>query len=371
MAGVEQGYLVIADISGYTSFMADTELAHSQEIMGNLLTLVLGSLTPTLQLMEIEGDAVFAYVPAQKLERGETLLEIIERSYVTFRDHIFDMQRATTCQCRACKGIPRLDLKFFTHFGEYAMQKVADRQKIVGSNVNLIHRLLKNSVTERTGWNAYAMFTTTALDQMKIEPHGMDVATENYEHLGDIPTANIDLKQRYTELTDARRVILEEEGADVVFETEYPVSPQVLWGWLHNPAKRGLWMEGTIWTVKERPEGRQGPGAVNHCAHDGGENLERVLDWRPFEYYTCEGKGGGITYRMTNRITPTANGCIARLACKVYFPLPGWISKPLGKFMFTKMFKMGQIVERLRELIESDAVATSESEELQGVPAVA
>jgi hypothetical protein len=155
MNTVEQGYLVIADVSGYTSFMAETELAHSQEIMGNLLTLVLNSFTPTLQLVEVEGDAVFVYASQKKLERGETLLEIIESAYVTFRDHLLTMKRSTTCTCRACQEIPRLDLKFFTHFGEYATQKVAGREKIVGSNVNLIHRLLKNGVTERTGWQAY------------------------------------------------------------------------------------------------------------------------------------------------------------------------------------------------------------------------
>jgi hypothetical protein len=145
----------------------------------------------------------------------------------------------------------------------------------------------------------------------------------------------------------------------------------VLWGWLHNPEKRGLWMEGTTWKVGERPEGRQGPGAVNHCAHDGGDTLERVLDWRPFEYYTCEGKGGGLTYRMTNRITPTATGCTARLACKVNLPLPGWIAKPLGRFMFVRMFKMGRIVVRLRELLEGELHSASEPEEVQGVAAVA
>lgn len=32
----QHGYLVIADISGYTSFMAKTELEHSQEILAKL-----------------------------------------------------------------------------------------------------------------------------------------------------------------------------------------------------------------------------------------------------------------------------------------------------------------------------------------------
>ena len=35
-AVTQHGYLVIADISGYTSFLAGTELEHSQEILADL-----------------------------------------------------------------------------------------------------------------------------------------------------------------------------------------------------------------------------------------------------------------------------------------------------------------------------------------------
>ncbi len=33
----QHGYLLLADLSGYTSFVARTELEHSQEIIGELL----------------------------------------------------------------------------------------------------------------------------------------------------------------------------------------------------------------------------------------------------------------------------------------------------------------------------------------------
>ena len=36
----QHGYLVIADISGYTSFVAKTELEHSHEILSELLGLL-------------------------------------------------------------------------------------------------------------------------------------------------------------------------------------------------------------------------------------------------------------------------------------------------------------------------------------------
>ena len=41
----QHGYLVIADISGYTSFVAKTELEHSQEILSELLRLMVSRLS--------------------------------------------------------------------------------------------------------------------------------------------------------------------------------------------------------------------------------------------------------------------------------------------------------------------------------------
>jgi hypothetical protein len=43
----QHGYLVIADISGYTSFVAKTELEHSQEILSELLELLVSRFQPT------------------------------------------------------------------------------------------------------------------------------------------------------------------------------------------------------------------------------------------------------------------------------------------------------------------------------------
>lgn len=53
------GYLVIADISGYTSFVARTELEHSQEILTELLELLMARFQPLMTISKLEGEAVF------------------------------------------------------------------------------------------------------------------------------------------------------------------------------------------------------------------------------------------------------------------------------------------------------------------------
>lgn len=46
----QHGYLVLADISGYTSFMAAVELEHAQDVLSKLLELPVHQLTPTCTL---------------------------------------------------------------------------------------------------------------------------------------------------------------------------------------------------------------------------------------------------------------------------------------------------------------------------------
>ena len=77
----QHGYLVLADISGYTSYLSKVELDHAHEILTDLLEIIVGKFKTVLTISKLEGDAVFAYTPEAKLSRGETLLELIETTY--------------------------------------------------------------------------------------------------------------------------------------------------------------------------------------------------------------------------------------------------------------------------------------------------
>src|SRR5215213_9745705 len=127
----QHGYFVIADISGYTSFVAKTELEHSHEILTELLELLVEKFKPLMTISKLEGDAVFAYVDENKVTRGETLIEFMESIYVAFRDRQISMRRKTTCTCSACQNIPTLDLKFIAHHGDFIVQNIAGVRELV------------------------------------------------------------------------------------------------------------------------------------------------------------------------------------------------------------------------------------------------
>ena len=161
------GYLIIADISGYTSYVAKTEIQNAQALLAGLLTRIVEQFKPVVEISRLEGDAVFAYSGSSMSLQGETLMELIESTYVAFREGQ-EVYRRTLCDCEACQSLPTLELKFIIHHGEYAIQKVRDYRELIGSDVNLAHRLLKNHATEATGLQAYALITESALTQMNL-----------------------------------------------------------------------------------------------------------------------------------------------------------------------------------------------------------
>src|SRR5438045_6851046 len=150
LASAEPTCFLIADISGYTRYLAGVELDHAQDILADLVGTVVTALRPNFPLAKLEGDAAFMSMTAEKVD-GSMLLDTIERCYFGFRRRRRDVRQATSCECTACVRIPDLDLKFVVHQGSAILQKVAGRQELLGSDVIVVHRLLKNDVVETTG----------------------------------------------------------------------------------------------------------------------------------------------------------------------------------------------------------------------------
>lgn len=358
----QHGYLVLADISGYTSFLAGTELEHAHEILTALLETIVEKFKTVLTISKLEGDAVFGYVVEEKLSRGETLLELMESTYVAFRDHVAAAHRRTICECNACRNMPNLDLKFLAHHGDFIVQNISGIKELVGSDVNLVHRLLKNHVAEATGWKAYALFTESSLNHLGLRPAGMHAQPETYEHLGEVQTLSYNLRQRYQEIKDAHPVFLTAADADFGCTQDFPAPPPVLWDWVNEPRKRVQWsgFDTFRWVLGEN--GRTGVGTQSHCIH-GKEllNSETFLDWRPFDYFTFEGASGPMLMTYQFEPLPANAGTRLHIHAKGKMSLPAFARK----LMFTAMLK-SQIETSLKKLVllvieEQRALAPSET----------
>jgi uncharacterized protein YndB with AHSA1/START domain len=337
----QHGYFVIADISGYTSFVAKTELEHSHEILTELLELLCEKFKTLMVISKLEGDAVFAYALESVFVRGETLLEFMESIYVAFRDRQLSMSRKTTCTCAACKNIPTLDLKFIAHHGDFIIQSIGNARELVGSDVNLIHRLGKNHVSEATGWRAYMMLTEKCLDHLELSLADTHIQMEEYEHLGEIKTYNIDLRKRYQEITDTRRIMIEEKDADMVVRVDFSTPPALTWEWIQDPIKRNLWvMNERTYLTGERPKGRAGKGASNHCAHGKSISTEIALDWRPFEYSTTDSFNGGkkVASETIRFEELPGRGTRVHDVMQLHMPLPRFLRRILVRLVMKYVY---------------------------------
>jgi len=190
--------------------------------------------------------------------------------------------------------------------------------------------------------------------------------TENYEHFGDVNTFVMDLSDTYKKLSETKKIIITESDADFVTEHQFEMPPAVLWEWLIDINKRGLWMRGTKWTTKwtkgERPKGRTNAGATNHCAHGKGSALEIILDWKPFEYYTYEVGSKPLFFISTLKLVENGTGTKLYELIKLKNKLPKFLKRMIVKFVALKKMK---VYEGYRKIEELSKKLTQEEEQVQ------
>ena len=131
----QRGFLLIADITGYTMFLTRSELEHAQGILDALFKSIFAEIKAPIILSNLQGDAALTHVPDANLPQRQFPLDAIERIYCSFANTLGAMRLNTTCTCNACRNMSQLDLKFFLHHGTYATQEMAGRTELQGAEV--------------------------------------------------------------------------------------------------------------------------------------------------------------------------------------------------------------------------------------------
>ena len=75
--------LFMPDISGFTQFVNETEILHSQHIVQELLEILIDSNHLNLEVCEVEGDAIFFYRFGDKPDLKGLLLQV-EKMFIRF-----------------------------------------------------------------------------------------------------------------------------------------------------------------------------------------------------------------------------------------------------------------------------------------------
>jgi hypothetical protein len=368
MTSAETGYLLIADITGYTRFLTQSELDHARGILEELFSALLKELKSPFALSNVQGDAILAHARTRTVADGRHVLDVVEALYCAFAERLEHIVRNTTCACNACRNASSLDLKLFVHHGVYVEQAIAGRHELGGSEVIFIHRLMKNRITAATGVRAYAAFTEAAQTAIEL-PEFFAPARQHVEQLeqfGDVTLRIVDMSPIW-EARKGQRAILIADG-DRAFDdisVELPVPPDRAWHFLTDPDHRGDWVEDVVkFTRSGAIGGRVQVGTVDHCAHgDGSTTIFTVVDWRPLERVTYHIKlplGAYCPFSVS--VSPTTTGCRVTVRTGLAIgpdPLRQAIARFVGRRL-AKGLREQQVkwLSNLLELARGDAAHT-------------
>lgn len=189
--------LCIPDISGFTRFMGEIDYELSSVVIPALLNKIIYSNEIGLKISEIEGDAVLFY----RTGNLPTLKALIDQCIYFYTEfyHQMDILRTQNNVHKGAKKIPEmLGLKIILHFGrEIGVVPIGKNFKLIGQDVIVAHRLLKNSIAI----DEYILISDDLLSRFKevnikdlfnwatLRPESMMV-----DHLGQINFKYVDLK---------------------------------------------------------------------------------------------------------------------------------------------------------------------------------
>ncbi len=294
---MNKSLLFIPDISGFTQFVQNTEIEHSQHVIAELLEVLINANTQNLQLAEIEGDALFFYkennIPSQ-----EMLLAQIESMFTAFYSHLKILKKNRICSCNACASAPKLQLKIIAHAGEIQFLNVKGNHKPFGNAVIEAHRLLKNKVHS----DNYILISDELVKEIELS---IDYKSKLYRfHHGSDSYDSKEIGYYYSIIKTSKLQLLSFDEPkyisfdcppNLTFEKEFRVSASVLIEHITNYKYRHYWVEGIDEFIYNENEVTR-YGSEHVCVING-----KQLN---FTTVTKEGKSGQIVYGELTESTP-------------------------------------------------------------------
>lgn len=326
------GTFVLADIGGYTTFLSEVGITHAKEITSHLFNGMVKVNRRRWKVGNVVGDCLFLYTDSR--ESPDDLFAHLRGLYENFRESIAEIASGSTCRCGACDRGGDLSLKFVVHAGEFETQQIAGRQELIGPDIVVAHRLLKNSVPLRE----YVLLTTPLADVAQASGLPAEPGRDDYQDIGDVEYLYLDLQPVREEFDMSREVYISEEDAVLAVIEEIDAPPEIVWRASVDRAKVRQWAPTVL--ELESLSGEEGKvGEVHTCLHGGGikmVHLTVAVDeatrrrterlWNvPFikeVYFTIEarpsssGTRAGVYYGFKSDI-PIA----ARIAMPVFLPM--------------------------------------------------
>lgn len=154
----KQAFLYIPDLSGFTEFINITNLHESKKLIHDLLEVIVDSNILNLKVAEILGDAVVFYTvgPPPNITKLECQAK---KTFLDFQKALRKLEEGNILS----KELHNLSLKIIVHYGEVATTEIKGISKLIGSDIILAYRMLKNNIRTKE----YLLMTDQYLDIQK------------------------------------------------------------------------------------------------------------------------------------------------------------------------------------------------------------
>jgi hypothetical protein len=221
--GETETLLLLADISGYTGFMLanHTERVHAHGIIADLLAAVITEVKLPLRVNKLEGDAILMFAQAEDESWQSQARHIGEKLDVfteAFRHKLLQLATSNICKCHSCLHMNELRLKLIGHYGQALRRTVSGFDEILGIDVIVVHRLLKNSIPDAE----YRLFTDRAFKLLR-PPGEYRRHHENYPDVGKIDL-HLQVLDYAPPKVAVRRFSLQDMWRKVTYDVRYAFS---------------------------------------------------------------------------------------------------------------------------------------------------
>ncbi|MFD2785051.1 DUF2652 domain-containing protein [Hymenobacter rubripertinctus] len=187
--GQQPALLLIPDISGFTRFIEQSGSPQAPFLVADLLEILIEANILELEVNEIQGDAVLFY----RLGPPPSVADLVRqcrRIYLDFQNYLRLVERDTGSELAAALQELALTLKIVVHYGRVSVARIREHTKLMGRDVIVVHRLLKNNIAGSEYVLLSDGYTRTqppaalaaAFDWTRLSP-----GSTFYEYLGETP----------------------------------------------------------------------------------------------------------------------------------------------------------------------------------------
>lgn len=357
MTGItKKGLLLIPDIGGYTEFINVVEIDHGAHIIADLLESVIKNTTMGLSLSEVEGDACFFYnlgpPPA-----FDVLMEQITKWFKAFHHQQNLIKGDNYCQCGACNYTGNMTLKVVAHHGEFGIHRIGGFTKLIGREVVLIHRLLKNSV----GITDYFLLSKALYEASGASADGEFESfhvEEVYPVFGSVPLVCFDLSSIRQSLSGLpRQENIPALAREITEEVEIKCSLRDVSRLLMDQEKQMLWVDDIRSIEMDRTVPLR--AGAHHVCVIGNQKLdvtlERIIDDNDEFQLTARIRPPKLMVKKLSRIfLARREGDHVKVEFTMAFsgqPVMGWIFEYMMRSRWRRNLKRS--LDNLKNLLES------------------